>query len=276
MSGTAVILSADQVRARRPERSGAAALAARLRKTEPGCVAPSSDRGLVRCAAGVPDPAPPATSGRRSALVLPLLAAVLVLTACRSAYYSAWEKLGKEKRDLLRDSVTTARDEQGRANEQFKDALQRLQELYGKQGSELEAVYERVKSDHDRSVARAGDVRSRVDRVEQVAKDLFREWEKEAAQISDASMRAESRDKLRQTKGRYETLHAAMKRAEKSMDPVLTRFRDQVLYLKHNLNAQALGTLQGEAARIELDVKRLNEDMAAAIAEAERFLASLS
>ncbi|HKQ39958.1 MAG TPA: DUF2959 family protein, partial [Verrucomicrobiae bacterium] len=81
--------------------------------------------------------------------------------------------------------------------------------------------------------------------------------------------------KLTETKGKYETLHQAMLRAERSMQPVLTQFRDQVLYLKHNLNAQAIGALKGEVTNIEGDVSALLKEMNRAIAEADAFIKTL-
>lgn len=41
--------------------------------------------------------------------------------------------------------------------------------------------------------------------------------------------------------------------AEDRMEPVLQAFEDQVLYLKHNLNAQAIGALENELATIRQD-----------------------
>mgnify|MGYP003898698293 CR=1 FL=1 len=45
------------------------------------------------------------------------------------------------------------------------------------------------------------------------------------------------------TRRRYDDLMRVMRRAADRMDPVLATFRDQVLFLKHNLNAQAVGSL---------------------------------
>jgi hypothetical protein len=66
-----------------------------------------------------------------------------------------------------------------------------------------------------------------------------------------------------------------MKRAERKIDPVLNAFRDQVLYLKHNLNAQAIASLQSELVSIESDVARLIQEMDASIREANSFIASM-
>ena len=205
-----------------------------------------------------------------------VLGLVLLLASCRSTSYWAWEKLGYAKRDLLKSDVVAARDDQKAASQQFQDALTRLRELYGSQGSNLEKTYDSLKSDYDRCVSRADAVHKRVRQVETVAGDLFKEWEKELQEISSASLRESSRSKLQQTRRRYDELHAALKRAENSMEPVLTRFKDQVLYLKHNLNAEAIASLKGETTNIQTDIAALIRDMNAAIAQADKFISTLA
>jgi len=211
----------------------------------------------------------------KSRFWVPALLAALAVTGCRSTYYSAWEKFGVYKRDLLKRKVEAARDDQKAAGEQFKDALTRLKEMYGFQGGDLEKTYTSLQHDYDRCVTRADAVHKRIKDVETVAEDLFVEWEKEIKEISTENLRADSRGKLRETRGRYDELHSALKRAEKSMDPVLTRFHDQVLYLKHNLNAAAIASLKGETTNIQAEISRLLEEMNNAIAQADQFINSL-
>ena len=207
---------------------------------------------------------------------LALLAiALFCLTGCRSTYYAAWEKFGKHKRDLLKDNVEKVRNDQQEAAEQFKDALTRLKELYGFQGGDLEKIYNRLNADFQRSNQQAETVRNRIQKVEQISSDLFREWEQEIASIQSPNLRANSREKLAETKSKYQSLHTAMKRAERSMEPVLAQFKDQVLYLKHNLNAQAIGALKGEVTDIEQEIGKLIKEMNAAIAEADSFIKTL-
>ncbi len=197
---------------------------------------------------------------------------VALSIGCRSAVYSTYEKFGVYKRDLLKKRVIAARNEEKEAGEQFKDALTKLREMYGSSGSNLEKIYDQLKSEYDGSVAKADAVHKRVRDMETVAGDLFREWESEIKQISSESMKASSRDQLRQTRERYDDMHSALKRAEQSMDPVLIKFRDHVLYLKHNLNAQAIASLKGEAVSIQNDIARLIEDMNGSIQQADAFI----
>jgi hypothetical protein len=53
------------------------------------------------------------------------------------------------------------------------------------------------------------------------------------------------------------------------------KLRDHVLYLKHNLNAQAIASLKGEAANIQDEIARLIKDMNASIAQADEFIKTI-
>ena len=206
----------------------------------------------------------------RSVSLLVLL--VVGLTGCQRAYFNALERIGIEKREVLVDRVEEARDSQNEAKEQFRDALEEFSALVNFDGGDLEAIYERLNREYERSEDRAAEVRDRIDAVHTVATALFDEWEDELDQYEDRSLRRESERQLRETRRRYEDLLAAMERAERKMIPVLDAFEDQVLFLKHNLNARAIASLEGTVAEIETDVDQLIRDMEVSIAEADAFI----
>ncbi len=204
-----------------------------------------------------------------------LASLVFTLAACNTVYYAAWEKLGYEKRDLLKSAVKAARGEQKEAGEEFQDALTQLQKLTGYSGGNLESAYNRFKGEYEDCEAQATRVREEIREVDTVARDLFREWEREIRQYESASLAADSRRKLADTRSRFEQLSSSLHAAEATMEPVLRQFRDQVLYLKHNLNAAAVGSLRGKADNIQGDIQRLLEQMNRSIAEADRFIQTL-
>jgi hypothetical protein len=201
-----------------------------------------------------------------------VLVSLLSLTACRGVMYSAYEKVGVYKRDLLKKRVIAARDEEKEAQQEFKDALTRLKEMTGFDGGALEKCYRQLQSDYDDAASRVASVHTRIQDVEIVAGDLFIEWEKENRQIETDSLRKVSRQQLSDTRQRYDEMLRALKRSEASMDPVLRKLHDYVLALKHSLNAQAIAALGGESAKIQADVARLIEDMNASIARADEFI----
>ena len=207
-----------------------------------------------------------------------LLTAMLVMgtmTGCKTAYYATMEKFGVAKRDLLKKRVTAARDEQKEAGEQFKDALTKLQAIYKFDGGQLEAAYRELEGEYENSASLADSVRKRIKDVESVANDLFIEWEGEIAEITTPTLQAASRRQLLETRSRYNGMVVALKKAEQSMDPVLAQLKDHVLFLKHNLNAQAIASLKGEAASIQTEISRLLKDMNASIAKADEFIKTL-
>ena len=204
-----------------------------------------------------------------------VLAVPLLLVSCSGVYYSALETLGIEKRELLVDRVEGARDAQAQAQKQFKDALEQFKALVGYDGGELEVMYSRLSDQYESCQSRAQTVRDRIAGVESVAEALFREWQGELSQYSDPTLRRKSERQLAETRVRTERLLATMKRAAERMDPVLAVFNDQVLFLKHNLNAQALGSLDATAASLQTDVTALVREMQGAIAEANAFIATL-
>lgn len=194
----------------------------------------------------------------------------------REEYYESLEKVGLEKREMLVKRVDKARDAQEDAQEQFTDALEQFQALVGTQGTELEATYKALKAEFEDSEARAEQVHNRIKKVENVAEALFAEWKTEIDEIGNQDYKRRSQKKLTTTKARYDRLLSSMNKASESMDPVLAKLRDQVLYLKHNLNAQALGSLDREAEILETDIGRLIEDMQASIREADQFIAEMA
>lgn len=203
------------------------------------------------------------------------LAAVLLLGGCQSAYYAAWEKLGVEKRDILVDRVEDARESQEDAQEQFSSALEQFSTLINYDGGELQDVYESLNDEFESSKAAAEAVTARIDGVENVAEALFDEWQLELEKYSNANLRRDSERQLKETQRRYTSLLRSMRNVERSMDPVLTALQDNVLYLKHNLNANAVGALQGELKEIRQDVDRLIKEMNAAIEQSDAFIKTI-
>jgi len=207
--------------------------------------------------------------------IFPMLAAAMLLSGCQSAYYAAAEKVGYAKRDILVDRVESARDSQQHAREEITDALTEFRKVVAVDGGQLEARYKSLAAQLEDSEQAADAVRERIDAVEHVAGALFDEWNAELAQYSDAGLRARSEQQLNRTRARYQEMIGAMKRAESRLDPALQPLRDQVLFLKHNLNARAIAGLRGEVAQVDAQVDALVRELDKAIAEADRFIADL-
>ena len=202
-------------------------------------------------------------------------ALVLLLGGCASVQYSALEKVGIHKRDILVDRVEDAQQAQRGAKEEVASAYEQFTTLLGVDGGDLERTYNKLKGSVDDTRDSVTEVDERINAIERVARDLFAEWRDELKQYSSASLRRSSEQKLADTQARYNAMLASMKQARSRIDPVLHVFEDQVLFLKHNLNARAISALKGEVGSIQGKVDVLIRDMEAAIAEADRFIGSM-
>lgn len=214
----------------------------------------------------------PSESPLRPAVQMVVLGSILLVAGCESAYYSAAEKLGIHKRDILVDRVEEAMESQEEAKETFQSALEQFSAVVSIEPSELQSTYEELNDAFEDSEARAEEVSDRIDAVESVSEALFEEWREELEQYSSDSLRRSSERTLRKTQSRYNELMRSMRRAESRIEPVLDAFRDQVLFLKHNLNAQAIASLKSELANIETDVAALIRDMESSITRSKSFI----
>jgi hypothetical protein len=207
--------------------------------------------------------------------ILILLFIALLFTGCSKTYYSAMEKVGVHKRDILVDRVEGARDAQTEAQEEFKSALEQFASVVELKETYLKTEYDELNAEYLDCEEASEAVSDRIDKVEKVSEDLFEEWEEELELYENKTFRATSKRQLRKTESRYREMLASMRVAERTMAPVLETFEDNVLFLKHNLNAQAIGSLQAEFSGLEKDIGVLIRKMNEAIKESNAFIAQM-
>ena len=203
------------------------------------------------------------------------LTILVPMAGCASHRIAIAEKFGYAKREQLVDRVQDARDGQVKAKQQFESALKQFLAVTNVSSAELrdlEDKYDKLNREYERSESRAQEVHDRIQAVQQVAEELFSEWQEELKQYSNENLRRSSRRQLEDTRRQYNRLVGVMKTAESRMAPVLAAFKDQVLFLKHNLNARAISSLQQNADQIQSDVARLVREMEASIKEANEFI----
>lgn len=204
-----------------------------------------------------------------------LVMSLLLLAGCQSAYYSTMEKVGVHKRDILADRVDKAQNAQQDAQQQFKSALEQFSSLIKFDGGSLQKQYEQTDEQYQACNEAAANVSERINSIEDVAEALFDEWQDELDMYTNPKLKQDSKAKLNSTQRQYKQLLSTMRQAESSMAPVLDSLRDNSLYLKHNLNAQAIGALRSEFAAIERDITLLISNMNKAISESQQFIATL-
>lgn len=191
-------------------------------------------------------------------------------------YYQSRESLlGHHKRDIVVIQVEQTCNSLVNTRDQFEDALQQFKSIVNVKESSLEHRYKLLQRQYDFCKSKSDDVSHRIAAIEEVSGSLFNEWEDELAHYSNRALRSKSRQQLKASKQQYARLIKMMRKAESRIKPVLSAFKDQVLFLKHNLNAQAIAALQHEFIEISIDISQLIEVMEITINEASQFVSTL-
>ena len=193
----------------------------------------------------------------------------------RRAYYNSKESLGYHKRDMVVVHVEKACNSLESSRDQFSDALEKFKSIVTTDETSLAQRYKILKHQYEFCKNKADDVGRRIQAIEEVSEALFVEWDSELKQYHNRTLRTRSKAQLKASKQHYSKLLKNLNKAENKMQPVLAAFHDQVLFLKHNLNAQAIAALQHEFVVISVDISLLIEIMEQTIFEANQFVSVL-
>ena len=193
----------------------------------------------------------------------------------RKVYYSTRESIGEHKREIVVQQVGSACKSLQETKEEFEDTLERFKSLIIVNESTLEHKYHLLNRQYQFCCSRSEAVSNRIKAIQEVSEALFVEWENELAEYSNRTLRNSSKQQLKAAKQNYARLIKAMQKAEGKMHPVLAAFKDQVLYLKHNLNSRAIATLQHEFIEMSVDISQLIFAMEQTIEEANQFFSTL-
>ena len=206
-------------------------------------------------------------------MIIASLFVITLFTGCaNNMYYAGMEKAGFHKRDIMVDRVEGVQDSQKEAQEEFKSALEHFGSLVTIKDSDLKNAYEQFNDEYENAKDAAKDLSSRIDKLEDVSIALFEEWAEELNLYKNEKLKAQSKKQLRDTQTKYKNMMRVMRSSEKSMEPILDSFQDNVLILKHSLNAQAIGALQGEFGNLKKEISGLISQMNKSIKTSNAFI----
>ncbi len=201
---------------------------------------------------------------------------LLGASGCEARSYRIWEFLGWEKREILSSEVEEVGENQKEIKEDFQSIYERIKSEYDYERDEIDDLYDQLKSDYEQAKAKADRIKDSSKKIRQIAKALFEEWEQEAMAISNKNYRKDSLNKLRQAQARFKHLSASLHRSESQLDRVLVQLNDQVLYLKHNLNAKSLALFESEIKLVKNEIDELIKAIEKTIKYSQNFKHTLS
>lgn len=190
-----------------------------------------------------------------------LLFIALLLAGCQSPYLSMMEKAGIPKREILAHRIEDARDAQIKARYQFNRTLERYRQALNASSADQATQLAELQRDYAASQQAADAVKPRVGQVEAVAQAVFDDWERELDQYQSPALRDASAQQLQQAREQYRLLIGKMRSAQSKVLPALGALNDQLLYLRHQQNAQVIGGLQQNYSTVSGTVEPLLTDL---------------
>jgi ElaB/YqjD/DUF883 family membrane-anchored ribosome-binding protein len=213
---------------------------------------------------------------KRRTLILLAPFSLLGVSGCQTIYFAAMEKLGREKRDILVKRILTVKKDQEQTQEQLKTTLEAFKEVTGFEGGNLEKTYNRLNDSYERCRDRANDLHNHVNSVDDVAKRMFSEWKGEVKDMRNFTLKRQSQALLTDAQRQHSSYMQQMRSTENRIKPVLQAFGDQVVFLKHNLNARAISSLKKTSADLDLQASDLIREINASSREADQYIQTLS
>lgn len=203
--------------------------------------------------------------------LLGTLGVALLLSSCQGMYYSTMARFGIDKRDILIERLDKTSEAMSRLDQRFEEMSTAYGATIHLEGGDLPAMHKEFAKSYDRTESAATSFHSRIGDIHSVAGALFEEWKLKTGEILDPDLREQSLRNFGHAQTSYTKLVRTMREVETEIDPVLTRFRDHVVFLKLNLHRMTLSSLQETEEELLLDVEHIRELLAQAIDETAAF-----
>lgn len=207
------------------------------------------------------------------------IALVLILssTGCNNSLgYDIQEAMGTPKRQVLLSRVQDTRDSMKETKKVFASAMLQFGSVYKESGSKLENKYVILKKEYDACNSKASSLRSQIANVKSIGQVLFQEWQKELDQFTNEQMRKLSEVKMQQTREKYVAMTDSMDRVSARMSPVMSSMSDQLLNIKHSLNALIVVSLEEELIQLRGQMDNLMAEIDASIENCNSFIGSMA
>lgn len=200
------------------------------------------------------------------------VAALFALGSCQAMYLGTLEQFGFEKREILYERVETAGDSIVVLEQRLDEAFSVYREAIHQEGGDLLSSQKRFSNFYDKVEDAASNFDSRIEKVQAVADAMFEEWNSETGEIIDAELRRKSRSNYTRALNQYGNLLRSMRAVQAETDPILTRLRDHVLFMKLNLHPNAYAPLRKTETEFVASAEAVKGTMHATYEEVQNFL----
>jgi hypothetical protein len=123
---------------------------------------------------------------------------------------------------------------------------------------------------------RRADVRKRVEEVKTAAASYFARWEANLGKYQDEELKKKSKERMDETKARYEKVHAEGTKARDHYEPLIKTLKEHALFWGTELNAEAAKALDKDSEKIQKESDGLKAAIDAVLAACDSYNKSVA
>jgi hypothetical protein len=208
-------------------------------------------------------------------LILGLMAFVIALPATTRAQIFGSDPESLKRTDKLIEGAEDLVKETVSARQEIDKTLSSYNALFNDDVTDMRKAYKDVEKGMERTEKQREEVKKKLDAMKLEADSYFSSWSQSLQQIGDEGLRKRSEDRMRETKGHFDGVLAAVDQARGRYEPFITSLRDQWTYLGHDLNASGIASLKPDADKLNAKATELFRSIDGGMKKAEEYIASL-
>jgi hypothetical protein len=147
--------------------------------------------------------------------------------------------------------------------------------LMADDATDRKKLYKSVQKEMDNTEKRRMKITEEAAKMKSEADTLFAQWAESAAAIENPDLRKRSEDRLEATKASYAEIEAVGQKAADLYPPFMKDLQDQITYLGHDLNAEAVASLKPEVAKLNEKAQALVRSLDDTIGTANQKISAL-
>ena len=171
----------------------------------------------------------------------------------------------KQVQQLVKKAGSTA-EAITQAKLQFQKTMDVYNAVLADDAKDRKALYKKLQGEMETTEKRRADVLRADDEMKTDADIVFKSWADSTGAIASPDLKKRSEERLAKTKERCAQIQAAGHRVGEAYLPFMSTLKDQVTYLGHDLNAEAVASLKKDAAKVNAQAQEVTKRVDEAVA----------
>ena len=158
---------------------------------------------------------------------------------------------------------------------QLMKTMEVYNSLFADDADNRKKIYNNIQKEMENTEKRRGKIVEEAAKMNAEADALFKDWTNSTAAIESPDLRKRSEERLNATKASYAEIGTAAQKAGDMYGPFMKALQDQITFLGHDLNPDAVASLKPDAAKLNERADQLIRSIDDTIATSNKNIGAL-